>query len=241
MLAPELNELQRQLQELLDHGFIETSNSPYGAPVFFVKMADGSLPLHCRRLVCDWRALNKITTKVQACLPNIDDLFDCVGGAKYFSKLDLKLGYHQVRIQDEDVPKTAINTSFRQFHFRVMGFGLTNTPATFMSVMNDVLCPFLRKSVIIFLDDILVFSKSWREHLHQLDAVSLAQEEESLFCNQAKCQFRLYEVKFLGRVVSGSTLSPDPDKLEAVASGQFPGRLRTYDDSLGLQTYSTLH
>ena len=94
MSAPELDDLQRQLQDLLDHGFIETSNSPYGAPVFFVKKADGSM-----RLVCDWRALNKITTKVQACLPNIEDLFDCVRGAKYLSKLNLKSGYHPVRNQ----------------------------------------------------------------------------------------------------------------------------------------------
>ena len=232
MSAPELDELQRQLQQLLDHGFIETSNSPYGAPVFFVKKADGSL-----RLVCDWRALNKITTKVQACLPNIDDLFDCVRGAKYFSKLDLKSGYHQVRIKDEDVSKTAINTPFGQFQFRVMGFGLTNAPATFMSVMNDVLRPFLRKSVIIFLDDILVFSRSWREHLHQLDAVLLSLEQESLFCNPVKCQFGLYEVKFLGHVVSGSRLSPDPDKLEAVAKWPVPRTVTDVRRFLGFTNF----
>ena len=105
----------------MNHGFIEQSSSPYGAPVFFVKKSDGSL-----RLVCDWRPLNKITTKVQACLPNIDDLFDTVRGAQYFLKFaDLMSGYHQVRIKQEDIPKTAINTPFGHYQFRVMGFGLT--------------------------------------------------------------------------------------------------------------------
>ena len=121
----------------MNHGFIEPSSSPYGAPVFFVKKSDGSL-----RLVCDWRPLNKITTKVQACLPNIDDLFDTVRGAQYFSKLDLMSGYHQVRIKQEDIPKTAINTPFGHYQFRVMGFGLTNAPATFTALMNSVLKTF---------------------------------------------------------------------------------------------------
>ena len=109
---PELDELRKQLESLMNHGFIEPSSSPYGAPVFFVKKSDGSL-----RLICDWRPLNKITTKVQACLPNIDDLFDTVRGAQYFSKLDHMSGYHQVRIKQEDIPKTAINTPFGHYQF----------------------------------------------------------------------------------------------------------------------------
>ena len=112
---PEHDELRKQLESLMNHGFIEPSSSPYGAPVFFVKKSDGSL-----RLVRDWRPLNKIMTKVQACLPNIDDLFDTVRGAQYFSKLDLMSGYHQVRIKQEDIPKTAINTPFGHYQFRVM-------------------------------------------------------------------------------------------------------------------------
>ena len=143
---------------------------------FFIKKSDGTL-----RLLCDWRALNNTTTKVQACLPNIEDLFDCVRGAKFFSKLDLKTGYHQVRIKEEDVPKTAVNTPFGQFQFRVMGFGLTNAPATFMSLMNEVLRPFLRRCVIDFLDDILVFSKSWSENLQHLNQVLQALEKERFF------------------------------------------------------------
>ena len=114
---------------------------------FCVKKADGSL-----RMVCDWRELNKITVKNKACLPNVDDLFDTVQGARYFTKLDLRSGYNQIRIQAEDVPKTAINTPFGHYQFRVMGFGLTNAPATFQSMMNTILQPYLREFVVVFLD-----------------------------------------------------------------------------------------
>ena len=128
---PELDELQKQISILLERGFIEPSKSPYGAPVFFVKKKDGSL-----RLVCDWRQLNKITVNNEACLPNMDDLFDTVHGCKYFSKLDLHSGYNQVRIREKDIPKTAIHTPLGHFQFKVMEFGLCNAPATFQSLMN---------------------------------------------------------------------------------------------------------
>ena len=120
---------------------------------FFIKKSDGSF-----RLVCDWRELNKITVKNEACLPNIDDIFDTIQGSKYFTKLDLRSGYNQVRVRDEDVAKTAINTPLGHYEFKVMGFGLCNAPATFQSLMNDVLRPYLRKFVVVFLDDILGFS-----------------------------------------------------------------------------------
>ena len=141
-----MDELQKQITEMLKRGFIEPSKSPYGAPVFFVKISDGSL-----RMVCDWRQLNRITIKNKACLPNIDDLFDTVHGSCFFTKLDLRSGYNQIRIEEEDVPKTAINTSFGHFQYRVMGFGLTNAPATFQSLMNSILQPYLRRFVVVFL------------------------------------------------------------------------------------------
>ena len=125
---PEMDELQKQISALLHRGLIEPSKSPYGAPVFFVKKADGSL-----WLVCDWRELNRITIKNEACLPNMDDLFDTVQGSKYFTKLDLHSGYNQVRIRGEDIPKTAVNTPLGHFQFKVMGFGLCNAPATFQT------------------------------------------------------------------------------------------------------------
>ena len=137
-----MDELQAQLSEMLKHGFIEPSRSPYGAPVFFVKKTDGSL-----RMVSDWRQLNRITVKNKACLPSIDDLFDTVHGSRYFTKLDLRAGYHEIRIHDEDVPRTAINIPFGHFQFRVMAFGLTNAPATFQTLMNSILHPYMRTKI----------------------------------------------------------------------------------------------
>ena len=139
---PGMEELQSQLGKLVQKGFIELSKSPCGAPAIFVKKADGSL-----RMVCDWRLLNRITTKL-VCLPNIDDLFDTVQGSGYFTKLVLHSG-NQIGIQDDDVAKTAINTPFGYYQFRVMGFGLTNAPANFPSLVNSILHPYLRKFAVV--------------------------------------------------------------------------------------------
>ena len=229
---PELDELRKQLESLMNHGFIEPSSSPYGAPVFFVKKSDGSL-----RLVCDWRPLNKITTKVQACLPNIDDLFDTVRGAQYFSKLDLMSGYHQVRIKQEDIPKTAINTPFGHYQFRVMGFGLTNAPASFTALMNSVLRPFIRVCVVVFLDDILIFSRTWSDHLKHLDEILSALESQELYCKLSKCEFALLVVKFLGHVLTGNSLEPDPDKLKAVKEWPAPTSVTEVRRFLGFTNF----
>ena len=229
---PELEELKHQLEDLLSHGFIEPSQSPYGAPVFFVRKADGSL-----RMVCNWRPLNEITVKVQACLPSIEDLFDTVRGAKYFTKLDLMSGYHQVTVHDSDVPKTAINTPFGHYHFCVMGFGLTNAPATFMSLMNDVLRPFLRQCVVVFLDDILVFSSTWTKHLEHLDSVLSALQKNNLYCKPSKCQFGASTVKFLGHVLTGETIAPDDDKLTAVKDWKVPRSTTDVRSFLGFANY----
>ena len=136
-----MDELKRQFEQLLVkvEGFVVPSKSPFGAPVFFVKQADGSL-----RMVCDWRDLNKIAIKNKACLPNIDDLFDTMQGSAYFTKLDMRSGYNQIRIRNEDIEKTAINTPYGHYEFRVMGFELTNAPATFQTMMNSILRPYLR-------------------------------------------------------------------------------------------------
>ena len=172
-----MDELQCQLEVLLDKGLIEPSRSSYGAPVFFIKKSDGSF-----RLVCDWRELNKITVKNEACLPNIDDIFDTIQGSKYFTKLDLRLGYNQVCVRDEDVAKTAINTPLGHYEFKVMGFRLCNTPATFQSLMNDVLRPYLCKFVVVFLDDILIFSRNWKEHVKHVRLVLEALRKNQLYC-----------------------------------------------------------
>ena len=173
--------------------------------MFFVKKSDGTL-----RMVCDWRELNRIMIKNKACLPNIDDLFDTIQGSAYFSKLDLRSGYNQIRNQDSDVSKTAINTPFGHFQFRVMGFGLTNAPATFQSLMNSILQPHLRKFVVVFLDDILVFSKTWEDHQHHLQTVLETLRKSELYCKQSKGKFGVREVLFLGHKINGTSISPDP-------------------------------
>ena len=229
---PHMDELQRQIEDLLHRKVIEPSKSPYGAPVFFVKKADGSL-----RLVCDWRQLNRITIKNKACLPNIEDLFDTVLGTQYFSKLDLMSGYHQVRVKESDIPKTAVNTPLGHFQFRVMGFGLTNAPATFMSLMTHVLRPYLRKFVVVFLDDILIFSKSWKEHLQHIDIVLGTLKKEGLYCKPSKCEFAKTQISYLGHVLTGHTIAPDPDKISTVADWPRPTSISEVRQFLGFSNY----
>ncbi|GKF07180.1 putative reverse transcriptase domain-containing protein, partial [Tanacetum coccineum] len=155
-LAPsELEELSGQLKELQDKGFIRPSSSPWGAPVMFVKKKDGTF-----RMCIDYRELNKLTIKNRYPLPRIDDLFDQLQGSQYFSKIDLRFGYHQLRVHEDDIPKTAFRTRYGHFEFTVMPFGLTNAPAVFMDLMNRVCRPYLDKFVLVFIDDILIYSKT---------------------------------------------------------------------------------
>ena len=155
MSPAELNELKKQLEDLVGYKFIQPSKSPFGAPVIFVKKKDGST-----RMCIDYRALNKITKKNSYPLPRVDELLDRLNGAKYFSKIDLRSGYHQVRIADEDVEKTAFRTRYGHYEFLVLPFGLTNAPATFMHLMQQVFRPYLDDFVIVFLDDILIYSRT---------------------------------------------------------------------------------
>ena len=174
------------MQELLDKGFIKPSVSPWGAPVLFVKKKDGSL-----RLCIDYRELNKVTIKNKYPLPRIDDLFDQLQGAGIFSKIDLRSGYHQLKIKEEDRPKSAFRTRYGHYEFVVMPFGLTNAPAAFMDVMNRVFHDYLDKFVVVFIDDILVYSKSVAEHEGHLEAVLQRLREKKLFARFKKCEFWL--------------------------------------------------
>ena len=163
-MAPmELAELKKQLQEYLDKGFIRPSVSPWGAPVLLVKKKDGS-----RRMCIDYRELNKVTIKNRYPLPRIDDLFDQLTGAKVFLKLDLRSGYHQLKVKDEDIPKTAFRTLYDHYEFLVMHFGVSNAPAIFMDLMNRVFFPFLDKFVVIIIYDIQIYSKNEEEHAGHL-------------------------------------------------------------------------
>lgn len=163
MVPLELKEFKEQLKDLLDKGLIRPSTSPWGAPVLFVKKKDGSM-----RMCIDCRQLNKVTVRNKYLLPRIDDLFDQLQGAQYFSKIDLRLGYHQLRIRNRDIPNTAFRTRYGHYEFLVMSFGLTNAPAAFMNLMNQVFQSFLDQFVIVFIDDILVYSRSKEDYERHL-------------------------------------------------------------------------
>ena len=168
----------------MDKGFVRPSTSPWGALVLFVKKKDGSL-----RLRIDYRQLNKVTVRNRYPLPRIDDLFDQLQGASCFSKIDLRSGYHQLRIRREDVPKIAFRTRYGHYEFLVMSFGLTNAPTAFMDLMNGVFKPFLDRFVIVFIDDILVYSRSEEEHAEHLRIVLQTLREHQLYAKFSKCEF----------------------------------------------------
>ncbi|GJT61718.1 putative reverse transcriptase domain-containing protein [Tanacetum coccineum] len=232
-LAPaEMKELAEQLKELSDKGFIRPSSSPWGAPILFVKKKDGSF-----RMCIDYRELNKLTVKNRYPLPRIDDLFDQLQGSSIYSKIDLRSGYHQLRVREEDIPKTAFRTRYGHYEFRVMPFGLTNAPAVFMDLMNRVCKPYLDKFVIVFIDDILIYSHNEKEHEEHLKTILELLKKEELYAKFSKCEFWINTVKFLGHVIDSSGIHVDPAKIEAVknwASPTTPSEIRQF---LGLAGY----
>ncbi|RVW79623.1 Transposon Ty3-I Gag-Pol polyprotein [Vitis vinifera] len=232
-MAPvELKELKVQLQELLDKGFIRPSVSPWGAPVLFVKKKDGSM-----RLCIDYRELNKVTVRNKYPLPRIDDLFDQLQGACVFSKIDLRSGYHQLRVRGEDVPKTAFRTRYGHYEFLVMPFGLTNAPAAFMDLMNRVFKPYLDQFVVVFIDDMLVYSRSREEHEGHLSIVLQTLRDKQLYAKLKKCEFWLDRISFLGHVVSNDGISVDPGEVDAVANWRRPSTVTEIRSFLGLAGY----
>ncbi|GKD75196.1 putative reverse transcriptase domain-containing protein [Tanacetum coccineum] len=232
-LAPsEMKELSEQLQELSDKGFIRPSSSPWGAPVLFVKKKDGSF-----RMCIDYRELNKLTVKNRYPLPRIDDLFDQLQGSSIYSKIDLRSGYHQLRVREQDIPKTAFRTRYGHYEFQVMPFGLTNAPAVFMDLMNRVCKPYLDKFVIVFIDDILIYSKDEKEHEEHLKAILGLLKEEKLYAKFSKCEFWIPKVQFLGHVIDSRGIHVDPAKIESIkdwASPKTPTEIRQF---LGLAGY----
>ncbi|GKE89317.1 putative reverse transcriptase domain-containing protein [Tanacetum coccineum] len=186
LASSEMKELMSQLKELLNKGFIRPSSSPWGAPIIFVKNKDGSM-----RMCIDYRDMNKVTVKNVYPLPRIDDLFDQLQGAKWFSKIVLRSGYHQLKVHEEDIPKAAFRTRHGHYEFVVMPFGLTNALVIFMDLMNRVCRPMLDKYVIVFIDDILIYSKSKEEHEVHLRKVLETLRRERLYAKFSKCEFWL--------------------------------------------------
>ncbi|GKD27045.1 putative reverse transcriptase domain-containing protein [Tanacetum coccineum] len=232
LASSETKELSVQLQELLEKGFIHPSSSPWGAPVLFVKKKDGSF-----RICIDYHELNKLTVKNRYPLLRIDDLFDQLQGSSVYSKINLRSGYHQLRIKEEDIPITAFRTWYGHFKFQVMPFGLTNTPAVFMDLMNRVCKPYLDKFVIVFIDDILVYSKDEEEHGKHLKIILELLKKEILYAKFSKCDFWLDSVKFLGHVIDRSGVHVDPAKIEAIESWVAPTTPTEVRQFLGLAVY----
>ena len=232
-MAPlELNELKVQMEELVSKGFVRSSTSPWGAPVLFVKKKDGSL-----RLCIDYRELNKVTIRNQYPLPRIDDLFYQLQGARVFSKIDLRSGYHQLKIRSEDVTKTAFKTRYGHYKFLVMLFGLTNAPTVFMDLMNTIFQPYLDQFVIVFIDDILIYSGSKEDHEEHLRVVLQILRENQLYVKFSKCQFWLDSVAFLGHVISAKGVYVDPQKIEAIVNWKPPTNVTEIRSFLGLAGY----
>ena len=213
MAQVELQELRVQLQELLNKGFIRPSTSPWGAPVLFAKKKDKTL-----RLCIDYRQLNRVTIKNRYPLPRIDDLFDQLRGARVYSKIDLRTDYHRLRVRGTDIPKTAFRTRYGHYEFTVMPSGLTNVPTAFMDLMHKVFQPYLDLFIVVFVDDILIYSQSEWEHEYHLRIVLQLLRDHQLYAKFSKYEFWLTEVRFLGHVVSASGVSVDPEKVEAVMS-----------------------
>ena len=200
--------------------------------MLFVKKKDGTL-----RLCVDYRQLNKITVKNKYPLPKIDDLFDQLKGASVFSKIDLRSRYHQLRIKDADEHKTAFRTRYGHYEFLVMPFGLTNALATFMDLMNRVFRPYVDQFIVVFKDDILVYSKDWEDHDTHLRGVIETLRKEQLYAKLSKCEFWLGEVFFLGHIVSEEGIRVDPKKIEVIIEWKPPRNVTKVRSFLGFTSY----
>src|ERR1041385_816220 len=217
---------------MLQKGLIRPSASPWGSPVLFVDKRDNTI-----RMCVDYHKLNEVTIKNKYPLPRIEDLFDQLNGARVFSKIDLRTGYYQLKIKKEDIPKPSFTTRYGLYEFTVMSFGLTNAPAYFMGIMNKVFMDFLDKFVVVFIDDILIYSKSEEEHKEHLRTVLERLRAHRLYAKFSKCEFWLKEVGFLGHILTAQGVAVDPSKVTDVLNWKPPTTVTEVRSFLGLAGY----
>ncbi|GJP43629.1 hypothetical protein CLOM_g3070 [Closterium sp. NIES-68] len=232
LTQPELQELRNQLDYLLAKGFIRPSTSPFSAPILFTPKKDGGL---C--MCTDYCALNRVTIKSRYPIPRMDELIDNLRGARYFWKIDLRGGYHQIRVFADDCHKTAFRTRYGSYEYTVMPFGLTNAPSTFQLTMNGVFRDLLDKCVIIYLDDILIHSKTREQHLKDLEAVFQRLQQHRLITKGSQCEFLKQELEFLGHLISTEGIRIDPKKIWAIQEWKPPTNLQQLQSFLGFVNY----
>ena len=228
----QFEDVRQHIQELADKGVIRPSSSPYASPIVIVRKKDGSI-----RLCVDYRKLNAITRRDAFPLPRIDETLDAIGGASFFSTLDLASGYHQVAMHEDDQEKTAFTTPFGLWEFKRMPFGLSGAPATFQRLMQSSMNDLVLRILLVYLDDVLVFSRDFKEHLKRLETVFTRLRQIGLKLNPEKCRFGARNVNYLGHVISEEGIATDPGKISAVNDWPTPKTTRELRSFLGLASY----
>jgi hypothetical protein len=223
------DEVERLIKSMLQDAIIRPSTSPYYSPAILVRKKDYSW-----RMCIDYRELNSQTVKNKFTIPVIEDLLDELHGAQVFTKLDLKTGYHQIRMEEEDIYKIAFITYFGHYEFLVMPFGLTNAPTTFHALMNTIFAAYLRKFVLVFFDDVPIYNETRQYHIVHLKTVLQLLRNNNLTTKKSKCAFDVNQVEYFGDIISGQGVATDPAKIEAIISWPVPKSVTLLRSFLGL-------